>query len=418
MVAKRRKKGRVKSRTKAKKRKPSPKLVKKQKKIIFLVIDGLADRIKGKKTPLELAKKPNIDWFATNGACGELNLIPSKKMKVGSNIANVSLLGHSPSRYYLKRGPLEAAGAGLPYKEGHLALRCNFATVDKDMYVVDRRAGRATYGLDEIARYINQHVKIGSKYVFIRTYGHRAVLIMKEKLSDEIGGNDTEVGKKVKKVTALSPNAERSAKIVQDFVDKARDMIQYHEKNSERIDRGLRPANYILLREAGNKLFALPNFSRRWKIRNAVCISENGVMKGTCMIAGFNSITVPELSHDATLDFIFENIDSALTEYDFVYAHIKGADEAAHDKEPERKRKVIEEIDMRLENFKNFDGILVLTCDHITSSESGNHEYGPVPVLVYGKKKDAVKKFDEKSVKKGSLKKMSGRELMKYIFGK
>jgi 2,3-bisphosphoglycerate-independent phosphoglycerate mutase len=140
------------------------------------------------------------------------------------------------------------------------------------------------------------------------------------------------------------------------------------------------------------------------------------------MLAGFNSINVPEFDdYNEWLDFIFENIDSALSEYDFVYAHIKSADEAAHDKDPELKRKIIEAIDAKLEPLRNFDGTIVLTCDHITSSESGNHEYGPVPVLVYGKKKSAAKitkAFDEESVKKGSLGRMDGRGLMRYIFGK
>ena len=91
-------------------------------------------------------------------------------------------------------------------------------------------------------------------------------------------------------------------------------------------------------------------------MKQAVCIAENGVIKATCMLAGFSAITVPELTAEATLDFIFDNIESALTEYDFVYAHIKGADEAAHDGDFERKRRVIEEIDKKLESFKNFDG--------------------------------------------------------------
>jgi len=420
------------SKTKTARKKPQKTIKKaKRKKIIFLVIDGLADRMKRGKTPLETANKPNMDWFAANGACGQLELISSPKMEVASQFANVSLLGYDPSRYYLKRGPLEAAGADLPFVEGNLALRCNFATVSNgartdDMRVMDRRAGRAVYGLDDIARYINQHVEIGCKYLFMRTYGHRAVLILQEKLSDEIEGNDRETGKKVGRITALSPDAERSAQLVQTFVDKTRDVMQYHEKNSERMDRGLLPANYVLTRGAGNKIFALPHFARRWKIKNAVCIAENGVMKATCMTAGFSSINVPEIirsdttaiNHEATLDFIFENIDSALAEYDFVYAHVKGPDEAAHDKDPEKKRKTIEAIDARLEPFKKFNGTLVLTCDHITSSETGRHERGPVPVLVYGKRKDTVKKFDEEAVKKGSLKKMSGRDLMKFIFSK
>jgi len=420
MVAKKRKKTK-KTSVKSKKRKTTKKT---KKKIVFIVVDGLADTQKNGKTPLSEAKKPNIDWLAANGACGELTLITKsmwKKINIKgvSQYANVNLLGYTSSRYPLDRGPLEAAGSGMPYREGHLAVRCNFATVDRNMVVKDRRAGRSTYGLDEIARRINKNVKIGADYLFMRTYGHRAVLIIKKRVSDKIKGNDVGVGEAVGRVEALKPEAEESAKLVQEFIDKSRNVIHFHQKNSERIDRGLLPANYILARQAGNKLFALPNFASRWRIKNAVSIAENGVMKATCMLAGFNSINVPEFdNHNDWLDFIFENIEAALTEYDFVYAHIKGADEAAHDKDPARKRKVIEEIDARLESYRDFDGIVVLTCDHITSSKSGNHEYGKVPVLVYGKKKDAVKKFDEKSAKKGSLKKMSGRGLMRFIFGR
>jgi len=428
MVAKTRRKGtsRTKSRKKTRKTttKKSVSKAKKQKKVVFIVVDGLADTVQNGKTPLSEAKKPNIDWLAANGACGELMLITKPlweeiDQKGVSQYANVNLLGYNPSKYPLKRGPLEAVGSGVPYREGHLAVRCNFATVDKEMHITDRRAGRNTCGLDEIARYINQHVRIGAKHVFMRTYGHRAVLIIKKRLSDEIKGNDTGEGQIVGRIEAIAPEAEESAKLVQEFVDKSRNMIHFHPKNSERIDRGLPPANYILIRQAGNQLFALPEFAKRWKIKKAVCIAENGVMKATCMLAGFSSINVPEFdNHSKWLDYIFENIDSALAEYDFVYAHIKGADEAAHDKDFERKKKVIEDIDMHLGDLKNFDGIIVLTCDHITSSQRGTHEYGPVPVLVYGKKKDPVKTFDEKHVQEGSLGRKSGRELLKFIFGR
>ena len=397
------------------------------KKVVVLVIDGLADTPQNAeqngKTPLSEANKPNMDWFAANGACGELLLTPAKSYPK-SHIANVALLGYNPRRYYLRRGPLEAVGAGLPYKEGHLALRCNFATVRKDtignLTIVDRRAGRANYGLDEIARYINQHVKLARpvNFVFIRTYGHRAVLILKERLSDQISSNDPHAEQAPKKIEALNSSelAKRTAKLVQEFIWASHNLIEYHPKNAERIDRGLLPANYILVREPGNRLVALPNFLRRWRLKRAVCIAENGVIKATCMLAGFNAITVPELS-SGTLDFIFDNIDSALAEYDFIYAHIKGVDEAAHDGDFERKLRIIEEIDKRLESFKSFGGILVITCDHITSCKHKQHIPGPVPVLVYGRRKDRVKRFDEFSVKKGLLKRLSGRQLWKYVFG-
>ncbi len=393
-----------------------------KKKVVLLVIDGLADtpQMRGGKeqTPLSGANKPNMDWLAENGSVGELVLTPAKSYP-SSNIANVALLGYNPKRYYLQRGPLEAVGVGIPYREGHLALRCNFATVNKAFTVVDRRAGRDSYGLNSIARYINEHVKLPTDFVFIRTYGHRAVLVIKERLSDQISSNDSHVnGKGAKRLEALDKSglAKRSVEIVQEFIDSSHNLIEYHPRNAERIDRGLPPANYIIVRQPGNKLVALPNFPRKWKFNRAVCIAENGVMKATCMLAGFNSITIPELDNDATLDFIFDNIESLLPEYDFIYAHIKAADEAAHDGNFERKKSVIEALDKKLESFKGFNGIVVVTCDHITSCEHKKHMPGSVPVLVYGRKKDRVKAFDEFAAKKGSLKKLTGRQLWKFVF--
>lgn len=256
-----------------------------KKKVVFLVIDGLADLPIDKKTPLSEANKPNLDYMTKNGVTGMLQVITKSLWEKTiartsiSHLANISLLGYNPKKYNLKRGPLEAVGSNLPYKEGHLALRCNFATVDKELIVKDRRAGRNSLGLDKVAGYINENVKIGPRFVFMRTYGHRAVLIIKMDLSDNISESDPEfVGKKVKRVSALKKDALISAKIVQDFIDKSHDVIEYHPVNAKRIEQGVPPANYILTREAGNSLVALPNFKRKHKIKKAVCVAENGVI--------------------------------------------------------------------------------------------------------------------------------------------
>ncbi len=394
-----------------------------RKKVVFIVVDGMADTPVNGKTPLSEAKTPNMDWLVANGAVGELDLVKESLAKklynnvVWSQVANIALLGLDPSRYYLKRGPLEAVGTGIPYEDGHLAVRCNFATVDRDMNITDRRAGRSSFCLDEIARAVNKGVKIDYDFVFMRTYGHRAVLIIKAPLSDNITSNDPYGDSKALPIVALDPDAEASAAVVQSFIDKSHKVIAYHEKNAERISKSLPPANYILVREAGNRIVKLPDFNKKWNTK-AVCISENGVMKATCMLSGFSSVTVPEMDSDKTVDFIFENIESALSEYDFVYAHMKGADEPAHDGNFEKKKAAIEAIDKKLGAFKNFDGIVVVTCDHITSCKSKSHVIGPVPVVVYGRKKDDVSSFSEKTAKEGSLKLMSGRELLKFVFGK
>jgi 2,3-bisphosphoglycerate-independent phosphoglycerate mutase len=389
-----------------------------KQKIVLLVIDGLADLPIDKKTPLSEARKPNLNYLASKGIVGELKLVP-EKLPVASHIANVSLLGYDPEKYYLKRGPLEAVGANLPYTIGHLALRCNFATVDKDLVVLDRRAGRSSSGLDEIARAINENVKLEVNHIFIRSYGHRAVLILQKELSDAITDSDPHSAwLRVKKVEALKPEAENSAKLVQEFLDKAREIMEFHPANESRTKHGLPSANYILTRDAGNKLPALKNFVEKYRLKKAVCISENGVMKGTCMLAGFDSVTIPELKFEASLKFIFDNIDNLIPEYDLIYAHIKGPDEPAHDGDFHKKLAMIEAIDKKLEAFRNFDGILIVTCDHITSCRLRNHVHGPVPVLVFGKGKDRVETFDETSVKKGKLGSITGKKLWSFIFEK
>jgi len=394
-----------------------------KRKIVFIVIDGLSD-FSEPRTPLSSARKPNLDFFARNGLCGEILPVERKfwsdltRASV-SHLANLSLLGYDIKLEQMKRGPIEAVGADIPYQNGWLALRCNFVSVDNELKILDRRVSRNFLGLDNIARYINEHVKLDVDHIFMRTYGHRAVLILKENLSDKITDSDPYVAwEKVKRVEAISSDAERSARLVQDFIDNARQVMEYHPSNEERIKNGLPPANYIVTREAGNKLVALRSFAKRHNLSKSVCIAENGVMKGGCMLAGFDAITIPELNLEQTLKFIFENITNSLAEYDFVYAHIKGPDEPAHDGDFFRKQQVIERIDDYLGTLKDFNGVLIITSDHITSCKTKRHEYGLVPILVYGKGAGNVQRFDELSVKKGKLKMINGKKLWKIVFGR
>jgi 2,3-bisphosphoglycerate-independent phosphoglycerate mutase len=191
--------------------------------------------------------------------------------------------------------------------------------------------------------------------------------------------------------------------------------MKEHRINEERKKRKVPPANYLLVRGAGNRVHAFPSFTRIWGIERAVCIAEPGVMKATCMLAGFDAVTVPELDFKKTLDFIFEQVESLIGDYPFVYAHIKGPDEPAHDGSFSKKRKIIERIDSRLEAWKDWKRILVVTCDHITSWKLKKHVRGPVPVLVYGKGKDAIKTFDEFVAKRGKQF-GTGKKLLEFIF--
>jgi len=143
-----------------------------------------------------------------------------------------------------------------------------------------------------------------------------------------------------------------------------------------------------------------------------------GVMKATCMLAGFDAIEIPEgIDYKDGIKFIFEKIEECLASYDFIYAHIKWTDEAAHDGDFERKKKVIEEFDKFLEKYRSFEGRIVITTDHITSCKTRKHEFGRVPVLIFPfKSKKKFDKFDEFVASKGI--KLNPRKLWRIVFSR
>jgi len=97
--------------------------------VLLVVIDGLSDRPVNGKTPLSVARKPNLDRLAEMGINGIMDTI-APGIRPGSDTSHLALLGYDPYRYYSGRGPIEAAGVGIDVKPGDVAFRANFATVE------------------------------------------------------------------------------------------------------------------------------------------------------------------------------------------------------------------------------------------------------------------------------------------------
>jgi len=130
-------------------------------------------------------------------------------------------------------------------------------------------------------------------------------------------------------------------------------------------------------------------------------------------MAGMKTATGPEMTAnlDSNLDSKFEAAATLLREDRFVAIHIKGADIAAHDRRPVKKRDFITAADVALRKFLESDTDfldrlrVVVSADHATSSITGNHMVGPVPVLVAtwrGMDVEATK-FDEDTAEQGAL---------------
>jgi len=222
-------------------------------KKILIILDGAADLpidFLGGKTPLEIAKTPNLDFFAENGKLGYMYPI-NEQTTPGSDNALISIFGNNPQ--LSKRGIYEAIGAGFDLKRGDLALRTNFATIDnlKTKKVIDRRAGRTltTKEAHLLAETLNKKVKLPCKFEIKSTIQHRGVLVLRGGFSENISNIDTEwttPGKKSDYFKFSEPLDDDeltkfTSNTINEFIVQSFKILNNHPINLERERKGLFP---------------------------------------------------------------------------------------------------------------------------------------------------------------------------------
>lgn len=393
-------------------------------KLLFVVMDGLGDRPIsefGGQTPLEYAKTPNMDKLASLGMNGLLHVI-APGVTPGSDTAHLALFGVDPYEYYTGRGPFEAAGIGLVVKEGDIAFRTNFATINPEGVITDRRAGRIREGTDQLAKLFEGLEIDGIEILLEAGTEHRAALILRgDGLSDQVSENDPHVERKEPlefKPLDETPEAEKTARVLTSFVMKARTLLNNAELNKKRVEEDLLPANYLLIRGAG-KVPKLPNFEEEYCLETA-CIAGGGLYKGVGRMLGMHIIEDSRMSGGTTTDLSakFEITHNALNDYDFVFTHVKGTDNYSHDGKYKEKSEFIERVDKELYRFlpENYEGdlVIMITGDHSTPCSFKDHSADPVPILIYSPdcRRDKVEKFGESYAVDGSLGHILGKHIM------
>lgn len=392
-------------------------------KLLFIILDGVGDRpsleLDG-KTPLEYANTPNLDVLAKQGLTGIMDVI-SPGVTPGSDTAHLALFGVDPFKYYTGRGPFEAAGVGLQIKEGDVAFRVNFATLENGI-IIDRRAGRIkerTYDLIESLKGMEFE---GVEVILADGTEHRAATILRGVgLSDKVKGNDPKIeGKEPYEFKALdnSPEAQKTVRVLNAFTNKAHNILQHSEINKEREKKGLLPANYLLIRGAG-KVPKLPNFEKEYGLKT-VCVAGGGLYKGVARMLGMDIIEKLELTGgvDTNLQIKFETAYEMLKNYSFVFTHVKGTDNLGHDGDAKGKAEFIEKVDKELSRFlpENYkDKLVIAVCgDHSTPCSFKDHSADPVPVMITSSDclKDEVQSFGERACYNGGLGRILGKNLM------
>jgi 2,3-bisphosphoglycerate-independent phosphoglycerate mutase len=380
------------------------------------------------RTPLEAASRPALNRLVECGVSGILDPI-APGIPAGTDTATLALLGYDSLKVYSGRGALEAVGSGVEVLPGDVAFRCNFATVDKDLIVLDRRAGRiANEDAAKLAESL-QKVKLKSslsvEFFFKNTVQHRTALVIRgHSLSTAISDSDPEVaGKPVLEVKPLSDlqEARRTARIVNELTREFHKVLKKHPVNKKRAEGRLPVANMILCRGAGT-IPKISPLSEIFGIKSA-CIAAVPLIRGICKVAGMKLINVRGATGTVQTDYMAKARAAveALKTNDFVLVHVKAADVASHDGNFKLKIEVVKKIDemlrFMLDHVDLDSTFLALTADHTTSCVTGNHVGDPVPVVINGPtvRRDGITEFGERSCANGGLNRIKGTDLMHIL---
>ncbi|TLX65834.1 MAG: 2,3-bisphosphoglycerate-independent phosphoglycerate mutase [Thaumarchaeota archaeon] len=411
--------------------------------MVYVLLDGVGDLphpdLKG-ATPLSFAKTPNLDKIARNGSIGQVISV-GKGIAPQSDIAVFNMLGYKFQHAdYVGRGVIEAIGIGIDFRDGDLALRGNFATVNDENIIVDRRAGRHIEKDDALAVSLEIERKIRfsnpkASVVVAPTIGHRLVVRIRcdgERLSSEISNTDPAYARiagmgvarapgdylEIEKSLPLneSPSAKLSATLVNEFTKQSLDIMKKSETNKIRKEKGKKLLNSILLRDAGNRF------------PDCIPINELHAMKFSCIvdmpveIGISNVLKMKTFSAGGMTDYEEKArvAAKAMETQNAIYVHIKGPDEFGHEGDAIGKMKNIEEIDGRffgtlLDNIDTKKVSIVISGDHSTPCINRGHSDDPVPVLVSGDsvKKDGTARFTEEDAKKGKIGLLTGADVIK-----
>ena len=409
--------------------------------MIYILLDGVGDLPHpdiNNKTPLDAARTPNLDKLAENGKMGEVISV-GKGIAPESDIAVFNMLGYKFQHSdYAGRGVIEAIGIGIDFRDGDLALRGNFSTLDEKDIIIDRRAGRHIEKEDAVAvsKELEEKLKFAnplSAVVVAPTIGHRVVVRIRDEhpLSANISNTDPAYSRidgmgiakavgdflKIERCLALdnTDTAKFTADLVNEFTEQSLKILKESEVNRNRDKHGKKLLNSILLRDAGNKYPKVEAINKKYSM-NFSCIVDMPVEVGISNVLEMQAFSAGGLTD---YEKKAEVAAKAMETENAIYVHLKGPDEFGHDGDANGKMKNIEEIDQRffgtlLDNINTEKVVVMISADHSTPCINKGHSDHPVPLLISGDKikNDNSKRFTEYYGKNGEIGLLEGAQVV------
>jgi len=400
------------------------------RKFVILIGDGMSDwpvPALGGKTPLEAARKPNLDSMASEGAVGMVQVVPVE-MYPGSDVSNLSILGYDPREVYTGRSPLEAASMGVELGEDDVAVRCNVVCLKHsgaDSEMEDFSAGHI--GTKEAAELLAslQALVDGKGVRFHPGVSYRHLMVWP-------GGNDAVVTTPPhdihgKKITEYLPKGD-GAELLLELMEISRELFSDHTVNWKRVEAGKLPANSIWLWGQG-KAPKMSPFPERYGLSGSV-VAAVDLIKGIGSYAGLRVVNVPGATGYTDTNFRGKGEVALreLAERDFVLIHVEAPDEAGHNGDAEEKVRAIERIDAEivgplLTSARNEGDLRMLVLpDHPTPVAIRTHSQEPVPFVFYptpeGLSSFAGKRYTEADAKATGQFVAAGTSLIGYLLGR
>ncbi len=402
-------------------------------KYIIILGDGMADEPiaeLGGKTPLEAASTPHMDWLAKHSRLGLLNTVP-QGYAPGSEVAHLALLGYDLDKVFEGRGTLEAASMGIAVEPGEMAMRCNIICIE-DEKIKNHSAGHIS---DEEARelidYLNEELS-DERVRFFPGVSYRHLI--------KIKGGDKRIkctpphdvpGTPYKDVMveALVPEAEETARLINELTLRSQELLSKHPVNLKRVAEGKDPANSIWTWSPGYKP-AMETLGEKFGIKNGTVISAVDLIRGIGVYCGLKPLIIDGATGLWNTNYEGKAqaaINALKNGSDFVFLHVEASDEAGHEGDYELKKRTIESLDERIcrpviEAMKEIDEpvSIAILPDHPTPCRIRTHSSNPVPFLIYrpGQEPDDVEVMTESAAEKGSYGTMSGDEFIKEFLKK
>jgi len=392
-------------------------------KYAIIIPDGAADEPLpelGGRTPLDVAKTPNMDRIAMEGRQGTVRTVP-EGFESGSDVATMCLLGYDPKVYHTGRAPLEAAAQSIPLSPTDWVFRCNLVTVI-DGVMVDHSAGgisdaEAQKLLGELSRHLNL-----PGFEFHNGVSYRNLLVYRG--SEHFNVQTKPPHEIPEEIAAKWVPKGQGAGILNRIMDESRVMFDKHEINEVRKDTGHNPATQVWLWGQGHAP-AMPKFVERFGVKRGAMITGVDLLRGLALLLGWENLNVEGMTSFHDTNYAGQGVETAraLDQYDLVFSHVEAPDEASHQADWKTKVAAIEHIDRYvvgpvLEKISTFPEWRILVMpDHPTNIATRKHGYAPSPFCMAGTRVKSVVKctYNEANAAASDLKIERGHELMDYF---